>query len=169
MSFLANDPDLLTLCVLLEAGSECDDGRAGVARVIKNRMAKKFESDGTIAGTVLAYDQFSWAWFAFRNVHTGTAAHAHTSSSYVRVAKTLDQATAIATGKLARLQNTDGFKACGAIASAVMAGTYRGPLYDKLDDEALMYLNPDILEDIPAWASADKFEEAIEHHKFYRA
>ena len=54
-----SDGDLLTLCVLQEAGNQVPDGMAAVARVVLNRTRRKYASDGTIAGTILGHDQFS--------------------------------------------------------------------------------------------------------------
>ncbi len=42
-----------------EAEAEPFEGQVAVANVIRNRMLKRFFSDGTIAGTVLAPYQFS--------------------------------------------------------------------------------------------------------------
>ena len=150
------DDDLLALCVLEEAGAEVDDGKAAVARVIFNRMRLKYSSDGTIAGTVMKYDQFSWAWFSFVNGH------------YTRVADTVEQATAIAERKLAAAL-PGAIANCGRIAQEVQAGTYHGPLYDKLTDDAVLYLNPHILHRLPSWATPDKLVCVIERHFFYHA
>lgn len=52
---------LAGLTVYLEARGEVPEGQTAVSRVIRNRMAAKFFSDGTVAGTVLRPWQFS-AW-----------------------------------------------------------------------------------------------------------
>jgi len=52
-----------------EAGAEPYAGKLAVAKVIRNRMAQKFFSDGSVAGTVLRPLQFS-LW------NTGTPARA---------------------------------------------------------------------------------------------
>ncbi len=53
-------------CVLQEAGNQVPDGMAAVARVMLNRTRRKYASDGTIAGTILGHDQFSWIDFAMK-------------------------------------------------------------------------------------------------------
>ena len=46
-------------CLIGEAGAEGRAGMVGVAEVIRNRMDRKYSSDGTVAGTVLRPKQFS--------------------------------------------------------------------------------------------------------------
>lgn len=150
------DSDLLALCVLLEAGGEIDDGKAAIARVVRNRMALKFMSDGTVFGTILKYDQFSWAWFDY------------VAGGYKRVAWTVDEAEKIAERDLNRAAPQPLFH-CRQIGDSVMAGTYHGPSYDQLTDQAVNYLNPRILHHLPAWASPDKLVCVIGHHNFYRS
>lgn len=48
------------LCVFAEARSEPYEGQVGVGNVVRNRMAKRYTSDGTVVGTVVAAYQFSW-------------------------------------------------------------------------------------------------------------
>lgn len=163
-----DDPTLLALCVYEEAGGEIGDGQAAVARVIKNRIARRFESDGTMKGTVLAKDQFSWAWFAFVQKHTGNAAADKNTRAYVRLAHTLDEAEKIAEDLQKRVV-PHVFASCGSIATSVIVGTYRGLMYDKMTDDAVSYLNPRILTKLPSWAIPDKLVCSIGHHDFYRA
>lgn len=153
-----NDLDLLGLCVLQEAAGESDDGRAAVARVIKNRMALKYASDGTVAGTILKYDQFSWLWFKY------TGGHPH------RIAWAAEDAAKVAADKLAEAPPMI-LEQCLLIASDVMSGKYHGPLYDKLTDDVVLYLNPNpqLVPHLPAWASPDKLVCVIGHHEFFRA
>jgi spore germination cell wall hydrolase CwlJ-like protein len=55
----AIDPNtLLAVAVLDEARGEIPEGRAAVAQVILNRMRLRYQSDGTIAGTVLHPEAF---------------------------------------------------------------------------------------------------------------
>jgi len=150
------DEDLTALCVLEEAGGEIDDGKAAVARVIKNRMKLKFESDGTLFGTVLKYDQFSWAWFDF------------VSGQYRRIAWNFEQAKKVAELHLDRAAPAP-LLHCRKIAQNVLASTYHGELYDHMTDQVVNYLNPKILHSIPAWASPDKLVCVIGHHNFYKA
>lgn len=147
--------DLLALNIVMEAGLEPEDGKAAIARVVKNRMALKFESDGTISGTVLKRDQFSWAWFEF--VH----------GRYTRVCHTDGEAQARAEMLLAK-QPLPALVHCRDIGQRVFAETYHGPDYDRLTDAVVNYLNPAILsEHLPAWASADKLVCVIGRHQFF--
>jgi len=50
--------DLAALTIYLEARGESFAGKMAVAAVIRNRMAMKYQSDGTVKGTVLKYKQF---------------------------------------------------------------------------------------------------------------
>lgn len=50
--------DLAALTIYLEARGESFAGKMAVAAVIRNRMAMKYQSDGTIKGTVLKRKQF---------------------------------------------------------------------------------------------------------------
>jgi len=47
------------LTVAAEAGGEPMEGKVGVAEVIRNRMRRRYSSDGTVEGTVLRAKQFS--------------------------------------------------------------------------------------------------------------
>lgn len=162
------DDDLLALNVYEEAAGEIDEGKAAVARIVKNRMARKFFSDGTMVGTVLAKDQFSWAYFGFVTRHTGNAGVDKSVQEYVRMAHTITEAQGLAEALLKRaLPRT--LNKCASIAQAVMGGTFRGPLYDLLTDDAVSYLNPRILTRLPKWAIPDKLVCSIGHHDFYRA
>jgi spore germination cell wall hydrolase CwlJ-like protein len=59
MSFLIS-PDLLAIVTLWqEARGEQFNGKCAVGEVIRNRIAYRYASDGTIAGTVLRPSQFS--------------------------------------------------------------------------------------------------------------
>lgn len=163
-----NDTDLLALNVYREAAGEPDEGRAAVARVVKNRMAAKFFSDGTIRGTVLRKDQFSWAYFAFVDKVGGTITPGKHVQVYSRIASTLPEAEAVAEDLLKRVV-PNVFRHCSEIAQSVMAGTYYSPLYAKLGNDAVSYLNPRILTRPPTWATTARFVVSIGHHDFYRA
>jgi spore germination cell wall hydrolase CwlJ-like protein len=152
------DADLLALCAFEEANLEPDDGLAAVVRVIKNRMARRFQSDGTLAGTVFHGDGAAFSWAAF----------AMEEGRYVRVASGPAQ---IAARAQLLLSQARGFPAAWArasrIAAAVAAGTYAGPAYAALTDDAVLYLNPALAR--AAWATPDKFVCAIGRHHFFRA
>ncbi len=49
------------LCIFAEARSEPYEGQVAVGNVVRNRTKLRFYSQGTIASTVLAPYQFSWA------------------------------------------------------------------------------------------------------------
>lgn len=53
-----SDDILAALTIYLEAGGESFAGKLAVAAVIRNRMALKYHSDGTVKGTVLRAKQF---------------------------------------------------------------------------------------------------------------
>lgn len=53
------DNALAVVTIYQEAQGEPFDGKVAVAEVIRNRMRKKYASDGTVAGTVLRPLQFS--------------------------------------------------------------------------------------------------------------
>lgn len=48
------------LCIFAEARGEPYEGQVAVGNIIRNRMARKFFSDGTVVGTVVYAKQFSW-------------------------------------------------------------------------------------------------------------
>lgn len=147
--------DLLALCIAQEAGGESDDGKAAVARVIKNRMALKYESDGTLAGTILKYDQFSWAWFNY------------VKGRYTRVAWNTVQATAIAQSKF-NLSSPQVIAYCAAIGARVMNNLYDSPEYTQLTDDTVLYLNTALVH-LPDWAVPAKHVCRIGAQDFYRA
>jgi len=163
------DADLEALNIYQEAGGEPDEGKAAVARVVRNRMRRKFFSDGTVAGTVLAKDQFSWAWFAFvaapMTGHANPGKHLH---EYVRLAYTRTEAQGLADALLKRVVPKI-LAHCHDIAGQVASGTYYGPGYAKLGNDAVSYLNPRILTKLPNWATSDRFIVSIGHHDFYRS
>jgi hypothetical protein len=162
------DEDLAALNVYQEADGEPDDGKAAVMRIVQNRIKKRYFSDGTILGTVLSKDQFSWAWFGFETVHSGTATHVISTKEYVRLSWTLTEAQQHAETLLELAAPSD-LTHCSQIARAVVAGTYTGPLYANLTDDAVLYLNPRILTKLPTWAIPIRKICSIGHHDFYRA
>jgi len=56
--FTHNDDILAALTIYLEARGESFAGKMAVAAVIRNRMSHKYQSDGTVKGTVLRAKQF---------------------------------------------------------------------------------------------------------------
>jgi spore germination cell wall hydrolase CwlJ-like protein len=151
---MMNEQDLLTLCVWAEARGEPMDGQAAVARVVLNRMKQKFHSDGTIRGTVLAYHQFSWAWFEY---HEGKP---------IVIAKSFTEAVEVSEklwAKVGRLRAVDPIR---EIVRQVQAGKYSGTAYDRLTDKAVLYCNRDMVS--PAWAKPEKLVCTIGQHSFYK-
>ena len=151
-----SDGDLLTLCVIQEAADQIPDGQAAVARVVLNRTQLKYASDGSIAGTTFAHDQFSWTEFAmqggvYRRVATDGA------QELSRVAAIMAKATA----------ETGTWVACQAIAWHVQEATYRGTLYDQLTDQVVLYDNLALTR--PAWVAESHFVAMIGAYSFYQA
>jgi spore germination cell wall hydrolase CwlJ-like protein len=153
---MISDIELEALNVYEEAGGEIVEGQAAIERIVLNRQRLKFQSDGTIVGTILKPNQFSWAWFAF------------VDRKYVRVAWSLLDAEKIVLEKWTMLSPTSKGNSV-SVVNEVRAGSFHGPLYDKLTDDAVNYLNPRIVPHLPSWASKDKFVCTIGHHDFYRA
>jgi spore germination cell wall hydrolase CwlJ-like protein len=151
-----DDASLMTLCAFQEAAGECDDGVAAVARVIVNRMARRYASDGTVAGTVLAPDQFSWA--AFEMVDGRYQRVCHSAEAVVQRAEALLAKAQALASQWARILR---------ITREVVAGTYAGPDYDRLTSEAVLYLNPRLSH--AAWAIPAHRICDIGRHSFYRA
>jgi spore germination cell wall hydrolase CwlJ-like protein len=58
---LLSDEALATLTIWTEAQGESFEGKVAVGEVIRERMRRKYASDGTVAGTVARRYQFS-AW-----------------------------------------------------------------------------------------------------------
>lgn len=56
---LITEEALAVATIMQEAEGEPYSGKLGVAEVIRNRMTKRYSSDGTVHGTVLRYKQFS--------------------------------------------------------------------------------------------------------------
>lgn len=147
-----DDINLLGICIYEEAGSEPYEGQVAVAKVIKNRMDQRFHSDGTVHGTVLAKDQFSWAYFGF------------TDGAYHRTGSTMADGEAAAQKAMASAGN---HPALYSLCCSIAAGMLDGTLESDLPDDALNYVNLAISQ--PAWAKPELFIAKIGHHSFYRA
>lgn len=152
------DADLLALCGFEEANLEPDDGVAAVIRVILNRLKLRYQSDGTVFGTVTHGNgvAFSWVGFAMLDGHYTRVANGP-SQIVSRISMLLEQAQGY----------TKAWARALDIAGRVQAGTYEGPDYAHLTDDTVMYLNPAIAS--AAWASPAAFVTQIGHHSFYRA
>lgn len=151
-----DDTDALALCAFEEAVGEIDDGVAAIVRVVLNRTARRYQSDGTLQGTIFAPNQFSWTSWEMIGGHYTKVAHSPAEVA-ARAASLLAHAQALRTS-WARVSR---------IVAQVRAGTYHGPLYAALTDDAVMYLNRAIAAAV--WATPDKQVCVIGHHTFYRA
>jgi spore germination cell wall hydrolase CwlJ-like protein len=149
-----DDATLLAVCIWSEAAGEPVAGKRAVAQVILNRMHGRYQSDGTVAGTILWPNQFSGFWFEMRD------------GRYTRVCWTREDAEQHAQGMLLRAQHQAIWDICMDVAEEALNGSL--PDQPSLD-KALLYLNPAILPRLPAWASPDKQLCAIGAHTFYRA
>ena len=150
------DDDLAALCVWEEAQGEPYEGKVAVGRVIRNRMAAHYASDGTVSGTVLHKWAFSGFW-------------AHMDhGAYRQFAFDQDQATAGAETELAIAKASPTWADCQKawIDSAPGSGFMGGPQFRKLTPDTVLYVNPLVAH--PAWATADRFVCAVYRHSFYR-
>jgi hypothetical protein len=153
------DDDLFALCIEQEAGNQPHEGRVAVARVIHNRIAQLYESDGTVAGTILKYDQFSWAYFSM------------VGGQYLRQASTSQEAANRANALLSEAQASPVWADCqqavtdGAIGSDFAWGP-QGLLLNA-EPRALLYVDLAISQ--PAWAIPETYICKVFAHSFYKA
>lgn len=148
-------PQLLALCVFEEARGEIDDGRAAVARVVLNRTKRKYQSDGSIEGTILHPAAFSWTQFDM------------VGGKYVKVAHTPEEQAERVRTCLAYAEGRPEWTTCKGIADRVLAGTYDTPSYRMLTDDTVLYYAPAACK-TPAWANADKLVAVIGRQWFFR-
>jgi len=153
---MITDAEALALCAFQEANLEPDDGVAAVVRVILNRAALHYQSDGTIQGAVLHPASFSWTQYEMVDGHYIKVAF-NSADTAERAADLLSRAKAY---NRAWARVTD-------IAQRVAAGDYAGADYDRVTPQTVLYVNPAISH--PAWALADKLVCVIGHHWFYQA
>lgn len=153
---MMDDATLLATCIADEAAGEPYEGKVAVGRVIRNRMAAHYESDGTVVGTVLKKWQFSGFWAAM------------VAGKYTEVAFTPEDA-------LARAQTLyAGFSTQGVWGDCVKAvgdsipgsGFVGGPEFQKLDDRTFLYFNPAVCAR-PAWATPETLVCTIFRHEFH--
>jgi spore germination cell wall hydrolase CwlJ-like protein len=150
------DADILTLCAFEEANLEPLEGLAAIPRVVLNRMAKRYMSDGTVAGTVFRHDQFSWTGWAMKG------------GKYTEVARTPAEVMARAkTLLLADEAYSKRWAEVAAVVAQVCAGKFHGPLFDQITPEVVLYLNPAICH--ATWATPGQQVVRIGHHDFFRA
>lgn len=149
-------PELLALCVFEEARGEIDDGKAAVARVILNRTRRKYQSDGSIEGTILHPAAFSWTEFDM------------VGGKYVKVASTPEEQHARVLACYAQALKSPSWLPCEHIAERVLSGAYDTPNYRLLTDDTVLYYAPAACR-TPAWADADKLVAVIGRMWFFRA
>jgi spore germination cell wall hydrolase CwlJ-like protein len=151
-----DDATLLALCVWDEAAGEMHEGKVAVAKVVYNRMALHYQSDGTVQGTVLAPNQFSGFWFSMFN------------GRYVRDCWTLPEALA----KAARMLNEASQQAiwpdCQLAAEQASTGFQGGPEWQKLEAEPKTVLYANLAISNPAWAMPENKVATIGHHTFFK-
>jgi spore germination cell wall hydrolase CwlJ-like protein len=151
-----DDASLMTLCAFEEAAGEPDDGVAAIVRVILNRMSRRYASDGTVSGTILAPDQFSWTSWTM------------VDGRYQRICHTGQEVTERIEGLLLKARALAGqWGRVGRIAAEVRSGVYAGADYDRLTDEVVLYLNPRLAS--AAWAIPARRVCEIGRHSFYKA
>ena len=146
------DAELFALCLESEAGGESTEGKRAVAQVILNRMERHYQSDGTVAGTILHLSAFSGFWFSMIDGH------------YVRDCHTLDEAKAKAETMLIKAKETSVWPMCVMVAAQALGGDI--PTEPALS-KAILYYNPKISN--PVWADPAKEVAAIGQHVFLSA
>jgi hypothetical protein len=156
---MMDDRTLLAVAIEDEAGNQPHEGKVAVGRVIMNRLHAKFFSDGTMAGTVLHYIQFSGFWCDF------------VGGKYQVVAHTPADAMARAQDKLARYSAGPGWTDAllAADQSRGVQAFAGGPQFQKLTDKTVLYLNPKVVHPLPAWASSANEDAVIFDHTFFHA
>lgn len=153
-----DDLTTLALNAFEEANLEPDDGLAAVCQVVLNRTRLKFQSDGTVTGTIFWPSAFSWtAW-------------SMVGGKYEKVAHTPQEVQARAVDLLARAKMyAHPWARAMSIAAEVQAGTYPGADFAKITPATVNYLNPAIVPNLPAWADPAKLVAVIGHHSFFHA
>lgn len=151
-----DDLTALALNGFSEANLEPDDGFAAVCQVVLNRARLHYQSDGTIQGTILFPNAFSWvAWDMVRG-------------HYTKVAFTQEEEVARVADMLKRAELYSGpWHRALRIAGAVMVKTYIGSQFAKITPATVLYVNPEISH--PAWALPQNEVCVIGHHAFYHA
>lgn len=156
-----DDRTIMAVCIADEAGNQPHEGKIAVGRVVRNRASLHFFSDGTIAGTILHYMQFSGFWCEFVN------------GEYEVVAHSPADAEARAQTKLTHYSAQPGlWTDCLLAADQAMGAqpfTTGGPQYQKLTDRTVLYYNPAVVKKPPAWVQPSLLDAIIFAHDFYHA
>jgi spore germination cell wall hydrolase CwlJ-like protein len=150
------DDELAALCIWEEAQGEPYEGKVAVGRVIRNRTAAHYASDGTVAGTVLHKWAFSGFW---SHMDHGV---------YKQFAFDQAQAMAGAESELLIAKASEPWPDCQKAWSdaAAASGFAGGPQFQKLTPDTVLYCNPQISH--PAWATPERFVCTVYRHSFYR-
>lgn len=157
VGYAPDDRTLLTLTVYSEARGESVDGQAAVAQTILNRMNSDFQSNGTMAGTVLRWGAFSQYYYDM------------TDSGYEQVAFDNGDARARLTDMLSTAQaDTATWNRIQTLVTQVQSGTYvpHDPNYNNWIGSSLQFVNPRISS--PVWAVPQNYLGTIGNHAFYR-
>lgn len=152
------DTDLYALCIWTEARGEPYEGVVAVARVIANRIALKYESDGTVVGTILKRDQFSAFYFTMVN------------GEYTRIADDTPGAIAQANKLLPIALADHTWASCEqAVIDGQIGSTFAwGPQGQKLNAEPRALLYDNLAVSQPYWATTEAEICTIYHHTFFR-
>src|ERR1700757_3201654 len=136
------DLELVALNVYMEARGEPTDGKCAVARVMLNRTNLPYCSDGTIYGTLMHKNAFSWvAWDYVNGKYQPAYTTPEAQEGHILVCYTM-------------AQKNIAWAACKSAAQAVMNGTYHSAAYDRLTDDVVLYYAPSMVH-APAWAGTD--------------
>ncbi len=156
--------DWLVTCVMTEAKGESNDGKAGVAQTIVNRMRSGFSENqvnpawkGSIKGIVLAKNAFSAFQYNFSGGKYGKA-----------VATTWPAIEKRGLSIMAREQkNTALYSKTKAICQQVLSGTYKGGSGVSLvrSRNCLWFYNPRASK--PSWARTTIRVTSIGGHNFH--
>jgi spore germination cell wall hydrolase CwlJ-like protein len=147
------DLEAATLCAMREAANQPDEGVAAIVEVLKNRTALHYASDGTLQGTIDRHAQFSWTENDFVNGRYQEVAF-NPAEELARIQTLLAQSE----------EQAATWARCQAITEAVLAGTFSGPLFDKITPTTVLYYNPQIVA--PYWAATASESVVIGQHRF---
>jgi len=156
------DDELLATCIADEAAAEPYEGKVAVGIVLLNRMALRYESDGTAVGTVLKHFQFSGFWFSMVEGHYKQTqfdqAHAEAEAERLFTKFSTQPVWADCVRALADARAWRASQALSFIP---------GPAFKGLTSRTVLYLNPAISH--TSWATPEKRDAIIFHHEFFHA
>ena len=161
MSKLTDDQLFATL-VCDEAGNQPYEGKVAVAIVVLNRIARRYESDGTMMGTVLAHFQFSGFWFEMIDHHYTQICHslADAQAQAMKLFLSFDSSHVYADAVRA-IADARAWEA-GQPMSFEPDAAFKG-----LTKNTVLYLNPQFSH--ATWAVPAKQDAVIHDHVFYHA